>query len=92
MELALYSIFTIDTRSLAKNKLHICKEYNYSPDYIDKMPFYEYEWLIQDINEILLREFEEKEIGEIVENEGRKAKVIKKIRKFGKNYLHCIYI
>ena len=42
--------------------------------------------------EILLREFEEKEIGEIVENEGRKAKVVKKIRKFGKNYLHCIYI
>ena len=42
--------------------------------------------------EILLREFEEKEIGEIVENEGKKAKVIKKIRKFGKNYLHCIYI
>ena len=42
--------------------------------------------------EILLREFEEKEIGEIVENEGRKAKVVKKIRKFGKNYLYCIYI
>ena len=36
--------------------------------------------------EILLREFEEKEIGEIVENEGRKAKVVGKIRKFGKNY------
>ena len=42
--------------------------------------------------EILLREFEEKEIGEIVENDGRKAKVVGKIRKFGKNYLHCIYI
>ena len=42
--------------------------------------------------EILLREFEEKEIGEIVENEGRKAKVMKKIRKFGKNYLYCVYI
>ena len=42
--------------------------------------------------EILLREFEEKEIGEIVENEGRKAKIVGKIRKFGKNYLHCIYI
>ena len=42
--------------------------------------------------EILLREFEEKEIGEIIENEGRKAKVVKKVRKFGKNYLHCIYI
>ena len=42
--------------------------------------------------EILLREFEEKEIGEIVENDGRKAKVVKKVRKFGKNYLHCIYI
>ena len=42
--------------------------------------------------EILLREFEEKEIGEIVDNDGRKAKVVGKIRKFGKNYLHCIYI
>ena len=42
--------------------------------------------------EILLREFEEKEIGEIVENDGKKAKVVGKIRKFGKNYLHCIYI
>ena len=42
--------------------------------------------------EILLREFEEKEIGEIVENEGRKAEVVGKIHKFGKNYLHCIYI
>ena len=42
--------------------------------------------------EILLREFEEKEIGEIVENDGRKAKVVGKIRKFGKNYLHRIYI
>ena len=42
--------------------------------------------------EILIREFEEKEIGEIVENDGRKAKVVGKIRKFGKNYLHCIYI
>ena len=42
--------------------------------------------------EILLREFEEKEIGEIVDNDGRKAKVVGKIHKFGKNYLHCIYI
>ena len=42
--------------------------------------------------EILLREFEEKEIGEIVENESRKAKAVKKIRKFRKNYLYCIYI
>ena len=42
--------------------------------------------------EILLREFEEKEIGEIVENEGRKAKVVGKILKFEKNYFHCIYI
>ena len=60
MELALYSILTIDVRGLAKNKLNICKEYNYSPDYIDKMPFYEYEWLIQDINEIHKKEEEER--------------------------------
>ena len=60
MELALYSILTIDVRGLAKNKLYICKEYNYSPEYIDKMPFYEYEWLIQDINELRKKEDEER--------------------------------
>lgn len=60
MELALYSIFTIDVRNLAKNKLYICKEYNYSPEYIDKLPFYEYEWLIEDINEIRKKEEEER--------------------------------
>ena len=59
MELALYSILTIDVRSLAKNKLNICKEYNYSPDYIDKMRFYEYEWLRQDIKDIRKKEEEE---------------------------------
>ena len=60
MELALYSILTIDVRGLAKNKLYICKEYNYSPEYIDKMPFYEYEWLIEDINELRKKEDEER--------------------------------
>ena len=60
MESALYSILTIDVRSLAKNKLFICKDFNYSPEYIDKMPFYEYEWLIQDINEFRKKEDEER--------------------------------
>ena len=60
MELALYSILTIDVRSLAKNKLFICKEYHYSPEYIDKLPFYEYEWLIEDINEMRKQEEEER--------------------------------
>ena len=60
MESALYSILTIDVRSLAKNKLFICKDFNYPPEYIDKMPFYEYEWLIQDINEFRKKEDEER--------------------------------
>ena len=60
MESALYSILTIDVRNLAKNKLNICKEFYYSPEYIDKMPFYEYEWLIEDINEIHKKEEEER--------------------------------
>ena len=45
---------------MAKNKLFICKDFNYSPEYIDKMPFYEYEWLIQDINEFRKKEDEER--------------------------------
>ena len=75
MELALYSILTIDVRNLAKNKLHICKEFHYSPEYIDKMPFYEYEWLIEDINEYRKKEEEERKKQEKEQNSYKPPKM-----------------
>ena len=50
MEFAIYSIYLVDIRNLVKSKLNICKEYHIQPSEIDRMPYYEYEYMIEDIN------------------------------------------
>ena len=60
MELALYSIWQIDLRSSARNDLYICKEYGIQPNVIEKFPFYRYEWMIEDIKELIKKEEEER--------------------------------
>lgn len=50
MESAIYSLFLVDIRNLVRNKLNICKEYHIQPSEIDRMPFYEYEYMLEDIN------------------------------------------
>ncbi len=35
---------------MVRNKLHICKEYHVQPSEIDSIPWYEYEFIIEDIN------------------------------------------
>jgi hypothetical protein len=37
---------------LVKNKLHICKEWHIQPYEIDRLVFYEYEWILEEINVI----------------------------------------
>lgn len=49
MELALYSMWSIDIRNLVQNKFIICREYNIQPSEIDKMQMFDYENLIEDI-------------------------------------------
>ena len=51
MESALYSLFQIDVRNLAKNRLFIAKEFKIQPSEIYKLDFFEYEWYLEDINE-----------------------------------------
>lgn len=50
MESVTYSLFLVDIRNLVRNKLNICKEYHIQPSEIDRMPFYEYEYMLEDIN------------------------------------------
>ena len=45
-------MWSIDVRGLVRNKLNISKEYHFDPYYIDSLPYYEYEWIIEDINEM----------------------------------------
>ena len=50
MESALFSILQVDVRNLVKNKLFISKEYHIQPSEIDKLLYYEYEWILEEIN------------------------------------------
>ena len=51
MEFALYSLFRVDIRNLVKNKLLICKEFKIQPSEIDRLVFFEYEYMLEDIKE-----------------------------------------
>ena len=51
MEFAVFSMFRVDIRNLVKNRLYIAKDFNIQHSEIARMPFYEYEFLLEDIKE-----------------------------------------
>ena len=51
MEQALYSMFRVNLRNLVKNKLYIAHEWHISPSEVDKLVYYEYEWILEEIHE-----------------------------------------
>lgn len=51
MESVLYSIWRVDVRNLVRNKLTISRDYHIQPSEIDKMVYFEYEYILEDINE-----------------------------------------
>jgi len=57
LEHAIYMMFRINMKNLVKNKLYICKEYHIQPSELDRMVYYEYEWILEEIN-ILQKEQE----------------------------------
>ena len=40
----------MDIRNLVRNKLNICKEYHIQPSEIDRLQYYEYEYMLEEIN------------------------------------------
>ena len=50
MESVLYSIWRVDVINLVRNKLYICKEYHIQPSEIDNLVYFEYEYMLEDIN------------------------------------------
>ena len=50
MELVLYSLWQVDVKNLVQNKIYICKEYHIQPSEVDKMVYFEYEWLLEYVN------------------------------------------
>lgn len=52
-------MYRINTASLVRNKLFICREWHVQPSEIDKMPYYEYEQILEEIN--IVQKEQEKE-------------------------------
>lgn len=45
-------MFRVDLKSLVKNKLLICRDYHVQPSEIGQMRYYEYEWILEEIQVI----------------------------------------
>ncbi len=59
LEHCIYVMFRVNMRNIVKNKLYICKEYHLQPSEIDRMAYYEYEWILEEIN--LIQKEQEKQ-------------------------------
>ena len=46
---------------MVKNKLLLCKEYHLQPSEIDRFVYYEYEWILEEINLIQKQQEEDRE-------------------------------
>lgn len=60
MESALYSMWSIDVRNLVQNKFIICREFHIQPSEIDRMYMFEYEYLMEDINNYAKKQEEQR--------------------------------
>ena len=61
MESHLYSIVTIRSlRDSVRNDWFIAREYHIQPSEILRMPYYQYEWLIEDIQQDQKRQEEQR--------------------------------
>ena len=54
-----YDMFRINLENLIKNKIYIAREYHIQPSEIDKIPFYEYEIYLEQMNLIAKKQEEE---------------------------------
>lgn len=50
MDQALYLMFRVNLRNLVKNKLGIAKEWHIQFSEIDHLPYYEFEWILEEID------------------------------------------
>ena len=58
LERAVYRLFSIDILGLIRNKVALCKNFHMQPSEIDRMCFYEYEYFIEEVQEIIKKEEE----------------------------------
>lgn len=53
-------MFRVNIENLVRNKLYICKDYHIQPSEIDRMMFFDYETILEEIN-VLQKEQEKQQ-------------------------------
>ena len=72
MEFAVFSMFRVDIRNLVKNRLYIAKDFNIQPSEIDRLQYYEYEIMLDEIKDEQKKEAQrQKEQEEQYQNSSR---------------------
>ena len=61
MESAVYLQFKVNIENLVRSKVHIAKNFHIQPSEIDKLPFWEYEYMLQEMTETIKKEQESQE-------------------------------
>lgn len=59
MESAIYLTLTVDRNVSARNDLFICRDYHIQPSELKQLPYWEYEIIIENIQEINKKQEEE---------------------------------
>lgn len=59
--LLIYATYRVSTEQIFKNQLYICKDYHIQPSEIDRMPYYEYELILEEIKAIQKQQEKENE-------------------------------
>lgn len=54
-------MYRIDLENLVRNKLYICKEYHIQPSEIDRMMYFDYETMLEEIKQIQTNQEKENE-------------------------------
>ena len=61
MEFSVVKLFIVNLISLIKNKVSLAKNFNLAPSEIDRMFYWEYEYTLDIVNEIIKKENENAE-------------------------------
>ena len=54
-------MYQVSTENSVKNNLYICKDYHIQPSEINKMPYYQYEIILEEINAIVKEQEKERD-------------------------------
>lgn len=58
---------------MVRNKFLIVREFHLQPDYIDQLPYYEYEWWLEDIKNYLKEQEKQRKKEEKAQNSNTSA-------------------